>query len=83
MSHMNNPMTYSNPNPMGFHNPQNQNSLYAAQLQEQFFNLTQFSQERSYHPSKVLNESLERSREKKNVREVANEESVMKFQNIL
>ena len=52
-------MTHSNPQnlnfstPLSFNNNQTYNPNYAHDLQEQFFKLTQFSQEKSYKLKKT------------------------------
>ena len=52
-------MTQSNPQnlnfslPLNFNNTQTYNQNYANELQEQFFKLTQFSQEKSYKLKKT------------------------------
>jgi len=51
-----NNMSYSNPiNFKSPQNTQNYNPIYATQLQEQFFKITQFCQESSYNPKKTSN----------------------------
>lgn len=68
---LNNQNSLSNQN-----NLHQQNPDYALQLQEQFFKLTQFCQEKSYNPKNILNDSFGETEKNKFQEKNANEENV-------